>query len=113
MANGAIWLLGSIGIATGIVRDMRRMGINRVGFSRPAWFVASVCGGPLAAIVYLVLRRSARRRLVDSVWLMVGDSSHLREVRHARLLTLRAHDLIGEVVFKTCLRSIESTPTRR
>lgn len=103
-----IWLLDAAVVALGIALDMRRLRINRVGLGRRGWLLASVCGGPVAGAAYLVLRRAAWRALVAAVWQGVGDASHPTHIRRARLVALHRSGLVGEPVFRACLRTLDA-----
>lgn len=103
-----MWLLTAVGVALGIVCDMRRLKVNRVGTSRLVWVIASACTGPFAGATYLVLRRAIWRTLIEAVWRAVGDASQPRHVRRVRLLELRRCGLVGEPVYRACLRTLAS-----
>ena len=107
MVKEAIWLTAASGVALWIALDMRRLRVNRVGVRLSLWVVACACTGPAAGLAYLVLRPAVRRTLVDAVWRAVGDTSIPLDVRRARLLELRRSGLVGEPVFRFCLRVLE------
>lgn len=102
-----LWLPISAGIALGVVLDMRRLRINRVGLPPAGWFLACLCAGPLAGAIYLILRRSARRKLINAVWQIVGDGSHPAHVRRARLLALERTGLVGTAILRVCLKALD------
>ncbi|CAB3769059.1 hypothetical protein LMG29739_05453 [Paraburkholderia solisilvae] len=104
----AIWLLTAMVTGQAIVYDMRRLAVNRVGLSRTAWFFVSTCTGPFTIVAYLVCRRSVFRKLICSVWKVMGDSTHAEHIRRKRLIALRTNGLIGGPVFCRCLTMLES-----
>ncbi len=103
-----LWLSIAAGIALAAVLDMRRLRINRVGLTPTGWLLACLCAGPLAGAIYLVLRRSARQRLINAVWLIVGDGSHPAHIRRARLLDLERTGLVGTAIFRVCLKALDA-----
>lgn len=108
IAKEVFWLLAASAVATGVVCDMRRLVVNRIGGIGPrGWAIASLCAGPIAGVIYLAQRRIARRQLVDFVWQAVGDTSHPAAVRRERLMALYRYGLVGEPVLRACLRVLE------
>ncbi|WP_233829201.1 hypothetical protein [Paraburkholderia sp. ZP32-5] len=103
-----IWPLGAAVTALSIVFDMRRLMINRVGLSSMGWVVACVCAGPLAGGAYLILRRGARRQLVEAVWRIAGDQFQPVDLRRARLIALLRSGLVGAPVFHACMKQLDA-----
>jgi hypothetical protein len=103
-----IWSLSAAIAAFSIVFDMRRLMINRVGLSRMGWVAACACIGPLAGGAYLILRRGARRKLVEAVWRIAGDPLQPVDLRRARLIALLGSGLVGTPVFQTCMKQLDA-----
>jgi hypothetical protein len=112
LALTMIWLLTATGIAAALIADMRRLCVHRMGLSPVGWFLVCLCTGPCAIAAYLVCRRAAWRRLVDSVWQIAGDASHPTDVRRRRLITLRQNGLIGTPVFLACMKALNTRQRR-
>ncbi|MEJ0003537.1 MAG: hypothetical protein WDN30_08205 [Pararobbsia sp.] len=103
-----LWPIATAGIALGVVLDMRRLRINRAGLSRTGWVLACACAGPLAGAAYCVIRKRTRRRLIDSVWQLVGDATQSTHVRRERLVALQRSGLVSDAVFKACLVTLDT-----
>ena len=103
-----IWLLTATGIAGAVIVDMRRLCVHRVGLPPVGWLLVCLGTGPLAIVAYAVCRRAIWRRLVNSVWKIVGDGSHPTHVRRRRLIALRQNGLIGVPVFLACMKSLDT-----
>lgn len=115
MKREAIWLIAALATALGILLDMHRLQVNRVGnFGRRGWVLLGALIGPLATVPYLRARTVTRRTLIAAVWLVVGDETQPTETRRARLVALRDCRLIGKSVFRACLSTLEGpkAPTR-
>lgn len=102
----AIWMLGAIAVAFSIARDMSRLMVNRVGLSRAEWIALALLFGPLTGLLYLYRRAVIWRRLIASVWLVVGDASVETSQRRARLDSLRDGGLISQAVYDACLQQL-------
>lgn len=102
-----VWMLAAAVAALAVMVDMRRLVIRRLGLTRTGWMLACALVGPLTVIVYLPLRHLAARKLVESVWAVIGDDSQPIEARRARLVALRQTGLIGAPIYRTCLRAVE------
>jgi hypothetical protein len=102
-----VWSLMAAATAVGVVLDMNRLLVNRIGLPRAGWVLASACAGPLAGTIYCVLRRRVKRSLVKAVWQLVGDVSQPRDVRRERLFALRRSGLVGTSIFRTCIETLD------
>jgi hypothetical protein len=103
-----VWLLMAAMTAVGVVVDMQWLMVNRIGLPRAGWVVVSIFAGPLAGVIYCLLRRRAKRSLVNAVWQLVGDASQPLDIRRDRLLALRHSGLVGGPVFRTCLDTLNA-----
>ncbi|CAE6768330.1 hypothetical protein R69619_03722 [Paraburkholderia nemoris] len=103
-----VWLLTVVGIAVALICDMRRLVAHRVGLSPAGWLFVCVCIGPFTIAAYLICRRVVWRRLVDSVWQVVGDCADPIHLRRRRLVALRRNGLIGAPVFQACLKVLNT-----
>ena len=106
-----IWLGLAMAVAFAIAVDMSRLHANSVGLSLTEWALLCACAGALAVVPYLILRQNVRQRLVDAAWALIGDESHAPELRHQRLFALKRSGLMGVVVFRACLRSLDADHT--
>lgn len=102
-----VWALMAAVTTVCVVLDMQRLKVNRIVLPRAGWILASLCGGPLAGVIYCVLRRHAKRSLVRAVWQLVGDASQSLDVRREHLFALRRSGLVGMPVFRTCLETLD------
>lgn len=107
------WLLGALLAALAIFVDMRRLRVARVGLPVPAWMGVCLIAGPLAGVFYLYMRPAVRRRLIQTVWLYVGDDTHPIRMRRERLLTMRRSGLIGPAIHEACDRMLDREVERR
>lgn len=103
-----VWLSSVAATAFGIVFDMHRLRASRVGLRPVGWVVASVCVGPIAAVAYMLRRRSARAALVDATWQLVGDKTHPVAARRERLIALEHSGLLGTPIFRACLAVLDA-----
>ncbi len=103
-----IWLITVMGIAVAVICDMRRLVAHRVGLSPIGWLFVCICMGPFAIAAYLICRRVVWRRLIDSVWQIVGDCAYPIRLRRRRLIALRRNGLIGAPVFQACLKVLNT-----
>lgn len=102
-----IWLFCASGIATAIALDMRWLVINRIGVSRSSWIAISIFGGPIAGVIYLLLRRNAYRALVAAALSLIGDSSVSVQTRRERLTALEHGGFIGRPIVRACLTALD------
>ena len=107
------WLLGALLSALAIFVDMRRLRVARVGLPVLAWMGVCLIAGPLAAVLYLFMRPAVRRRLIQTVWLYVGDDTHPIRTRRERLLAMRHSGLIGPAIHEACERLLDQEVERR
>lgn len=103
-----VWLSGVAVTVLGIALDMRRLRANRVGLPAAGWVFASACVGPVAGAAYLLLRRSARRALIDAAWALVGDANQPAHVRRERLIALERSGVLGVPIFRACLAVLDA-----
>lgn len=108
MLKFLIWLTAALLVAAAISWDMRRLRVNRVGLSAPAWWALCVLGWPLVVPAYLLIRPKVRREVIASVWHYVGDESTPAPVRRRRLLALHRNEMVDDAIFDECLREIEA-----
>ncbi|WP_321926892.1 hypothetical protein [Paraburkholderia guartelaensis] len=101
-----IWLGLALTTALAIAFDMRRLRVNYVWLSMTGWSLLCACAGAAAAIPYLALRWRVRRNLIAAAWALIGDESHTPELRQQRLIALKQSGLVGDVVFRICLRRL-------
>ncbi|MFV8603315.1 hypothetical protein ACNRDG_03210 [Ralstonia pseudosolanacearum] len=106
-----VWLSGVAATALGIVLDMRRLRVNRVGLPASAWVFASACIGPVAGVAYLLQRQAARRALIGAAWELVGDANQSAHVRRERLITLERSGVLGAPIFRACLAVLDAEAT--
>lgn len=102
-----VWMLAAAVAALAVTVDMRRLVIHRLGLTRTGWMLACAVGAPFAVALYLLLRYSATRKLIESAWTIVGDDSQPLGVRRERLIALRRAGLIGAPIYRACLRALE------
>jgi len=103
-----IWLVVASGVALMIAHDMQRLAVHRVGVTRTGWLLVCAGLGPFAGVIYLFLRRTVWRELIESTWKFVGDEAHPLSMRRRRLIALRRAGLIGAPVFRRCLALLEA-----
>ncbi|WP_459204766.1 hypothetical protein ACQVRY_10145 [Ralstonia pseudosolanacearum] len=103
-----VWLSCAAATALGIVLDMRRLRVNRVGLPASAWVFASACIGPVAGAAYLLQRRAARQALIDAAWALVGDAHQPAHVRRERLFALERSGVLGAPIFQACLAVLDA-----
>ena len=108
MLKFLIWLTAALLVAAAISWDMRRLRVNRVGLSAPAWWALCVLGWPLVVLAYLFIRPRVRREVIASVWHYVGDESTPASVRRRRLLALHRNEMVNDAIFEECLRQIDA-----
>lgn len=104
-----VWLLAAAATAIGIAFDMRRLRVNYIWLSLTGWAALCACAGAVTAVLYLIMRQSVRKQLIDAAWQLIGDETHAPELRRKRLLALRQNGLVGETVFRACLRSLDAS----
>ncbi|MDE1142910.1 MAG: hypothetical protein V4793_25920 [Paraburkholderia tropica] len=102
-----IWLLAATFTVLGIAIDMRRLRAHRVWLPLRGWVVACACAGTFSALPYLFMRQRVRRKLIAAAWVLIGGQSQPPEIRRKRLLALKQSGLLGEVVFRVCLASLD------
>lgn len=105
------WLCTVVAVALGIALDMRWLHVSRVGLSLPGWIVLCVFVGVLAAVPYLILRRRKWLRLLAAATQLSGKASDSLDARRTRLDLLRSDGLIGEPVFRACLKKLDVLPS--
>ena len=103
-----IWMALAAVVALGIDLDLGRLRASRVGLSRVGWVVAALLVGPLVIALYLPQRHKARAALVAAAWALVGDASQPASVRLGRLTALRQSQLIGDPIYRACLRVLDA-----
>ncbi|AYQ43404.1 hypothetical protein BLA9940_00026 [Burkholderia aenigmatica] len=103
-----IWLGCAIATGCAIALDMHRLRAHSVGMTLGGWIVASVCTGPLAGVIYLSRRRTARRTLIDAAWTIVGDATVPVHVRRERLNTLERAGLLGASIYRECAAVLDT-----
>ena len=102
-----IWMLAAAIVVLGIALDMSRMRVNRVGLSVTGWALMCACAGVLAAIPYMILRRRVWQQLIDAAWTLMGNDRNAPELCRKRLIALKQSGLVGDAVFRACLRSLD------
>ncbi|BCN13325.1 hypothetical protein RPSD_52100 (plasmid) [Ralstonia solanacearum] len=107
------WLSSAAAVALGIVLDMSRLRINRVGLPAACWIVACVCVGPLAGAAYLLRRRVVRRELIEAASELIGDSSHSVQIRRERLIALERNGVLGAAICRAGLAALEKELERQ
>ena len=100
-----LWMLTASIAAIGIAIDMRRLKIHRAGLSPPEWAIACIFLNVLAVLPYLIERRRIWKKLIDAAWQFVGDDAYSPDARRARLDALRDCGVIGEPVYRACLKN--------
>lgn len=101
----AAWLISALVSWCAISLDMRRLVINRIGLTRAGWLIACAATGPLAGLMYLLLRERGRQALILAACTMLGDTAPI-DVRRIRLDALLASGLVGEPVYRACLKRL-------
>jgi hypothetical protein len=86
---------------------MRRLAVNRVGLSAAGWTGVCLIAGVVAAVPFLMLRRRVFRALLNGAWALAGDEKYESAVRRDRLIALQRCGLVGEPVFRACLKALE------
>lgn len=102
----AFWTIGAMLSAVGIVIDMHRLGVTRVGVPAASWILTSAVIGPAALVFYFIKRSAVHRRLLDAVWILVGNESRPAAVRYARLQALRQLGLVSPAIYESCRRAL-------
>ncbi|WP_225032310.1 hypothetical protein [Paraburkholderia sp. XV] len=103
-----LWVLAAALAALGIALDMHRLKVNRIGLSAPGWVLVCMVGTLPAVGLYLLLRARVWRTLLDAAWRFAGDGTQSPDVRRKRLDVLRDTGVIGEPVYRACVKTMNT-----
>lgn len=101
------WVVVALAVALAITWDMRRLATNRAGLPLSGWVVLAAVLGALVLPFYVRQRAKVRRRLIAAAWVMVGGGDVESSIRLRRLEALHRAGLIGEPIFRTCLKRLD------
>ncbi|WP_233827759.1 hypothetical protein [Paraburkholderia sp. ZP32-5] len=108
LAVQLIWAACVVITACAIAFDMHQLGAQSVALTRVEWIAISVCAGPLAGMMYMSRRGAARRELIQSAWVIVGNSTFSTQIRRERLSALKRTGVLGPAIYRTCSTALDA-----